>query len=175
MIGFIKRLYLKRTLKRVKKVGKNVFIHESTEIYAPELLEIGDYVHIQQGCKLFADGGGITIGEGTIFSHDIQVMARNHVYDGDKLQSVPYDCRYINKKVVIGNFCWIGARVTILPGAIIGDGAVIGAGSVVVHEVPKGAVVAGNPAKIIKYRDINKFDNLVKEGKGYIKLKKGKV
>lgn len=55
------------------------------------------------------------------------------------------------------------------------DGAVIGAGSVVAHDVPKGAVVAGNPAKILKYRDINKFDELVKDGKGYIKLKKGKV
>ena len=58
MVGFLRRLYLKRILKRVKQVGANVFVHESTEIYAPELLEIGDYVHIQQGCKLFADGGG---------------------------------------------------------------------------------------------------------------------
>ena len=53
MVGFLRRLYLKRILKRVKQVGANVFVHESTEIYAPELLEIGDYVHIQQGCKLF--------------------------------------------------------------------------------------------------------------------------
>lgn len=102
-------------------------------------------------------------------------MARNHVYDDVELQSVPYDYRYKNKKVVIGNFCWLGARVTILPGITIGDGAAIGAGSVVAHDVPKGAVVAGNPAKILKYRDINKFDELVKDGKGYIKLKKGKV
>lgn len=174
MIGFLRKLNLKRTLKKVKQVGENVFIHESTEIYAPELFEIGDYVHIQQGCKFFADGGGIVIGEGTIFSHDIQVMARNHVYDDVTLQSVPYDYRYKNKKVIIGNFCWLGARVTILPGITIGDGAVVGAGSVVAHDVPKGAVVAGNPAKILKYRDINKFDKLVEEGKGYIKLKKGK-
>ena len=68
MVGFLRRLYLKRILKRVKQVGANVFVHESTEIYAPELLEIGDYVHIQQGCKLFADGGGITI------------WRRNHIF-----------------------------------------------------------------------------------------------
>ena len=43
------------------------------------------------------------------------------------------------------------------------------------HDVPKGAVVAGNPAKILKYRDINKFDKLVEEGKWHIKLKKEKV
>ena len=115
--------------------------------------------------NFFSDGEEISIGEGTIFLHDIQVMARIHVYDDIELQSAPYDYRYKNKKVTIGNFCWLGAR---------GDGAVIGAGSVVVHDVPKGAVVAGNPAKIIKYRDINKFDKLVKEGKGYIKLKTGR-
>ncbi len=57
MVGFLRRLYLKRILKRVKQVGANVFVHESTEISAPELLEIGDYVHIHQGCNLFADGG----------------------------------------------------------------------------------------------------------------------
>lgn len=102
------------------------------------------------------------------------MMARNHLYDDVDLKSVPYDYRYKNKKVVIGNFCWIGARTTILPGVTIGDGAVIGAGSVVAHDVPKRAVVAGNPAKILKYRDISKFDELVKEGKGYIKLKKGR-
>ena len=154
-------------------MGENGFIHESTEIYAPELLVVNDYVHIQQGCKLFSDGG-ITIGEGTIFAHDIQVMARNHLYDDVDLKSVPHDYRYKNKKVVIGNFYWIGARTTILPGVTIGDGAVIGTGSVVAYDVPKGAVVAGNPAKILKYRDINKFDELVKEGRGYIKLKKGR-
>ena len=68
MVGFLRRLYLKRILKRVKQVGANVFVHESTEIYAPELLEIGDYVHIQQGCKLFADGGGYNNGR------------RNHIF-----------------------------------------------------------------------------------------------
>lgn len=52
-------------------------------------------------------------------------MARNHVYDDVELQSVPYDYRYKNKKVVIGNFCWLGARVTILPGITIGDGIMV--------------------------------------------------
>lgn len=62
-----------------------------------------------------------------------------------------------------------------ITGITIGDGTVIDAGSVVTHDVPEGSVVAGNPSKILKYRGINKFDVLVKEGKGYIKLKKGTV
>ena len=47
----------------------------------------------------------------------------------------------------------------------IGDGAIIAAGSVVVKDVPRCAIVGGNPAKVIKYRDIEHFDKLEKEGK----------
>lgn len=85
-------------------MGKYVHVHESTEISAPELLEIANDVHIQQGCKFFANGGGIYIGEGTIFAHDVQIMASNHVYDAPDLESVPYDHRFKNEKVKIGNF-----------------------------------------------------------------------
>ena len=54
---------------------------------------------------------------------------------------------------MIGNDVWIGARVIILPGVRIGDGAVIGAGSVVTNDVPSLGVVAGNPAKLIHMRE----------------------
>lgn len=72
-------------------------------------------------------------------------MTRNHVYNDVELHSVPYNYRYKNKKVVIGNFCWLGARVTILSGITIGDEVVIDAGSVVTYDVPKGSVIAENP------------------------------
>ena len=55
-------------------------------------------------------------------------------------------------KVSIGNDVWIGMNACILPGVIVGDGAVIGAGSVVTKDVPAYAIVAGNSAKVIKYR-----------------------
>ena len=54
--------------------------------------------------------------------------------------------------VHIGDDVWIGARVTILPGAVIGDGAVIGAGSVVHGKIPPFAVAAGNPCKVLRMR-----------------------
>lgn len=53
---------------------------------------------------------------------------------------------------VLGDGCWLGMRSMIMPGVIVGEGAVVAAGSVVTKEVPPYAVVAGNPAKIIKYR-----------------------
>ena len=63
------------------------------------------------------------------------------------------------KKTVIGHDVWIGYNVIIKAGLTIGNGAVIGAGAVVTKDVPPYAVVAGNPAKVIKYR----FDNETKE------------
>jgi acetyltransferase-like isoleucine patch superfamily enzyme len=54
--------------------------------------------------------------------------------------------------VIIGNDVWIGANSTILSGVKIGDGAIIGAGAVVTNDVPPYAIVAGNPAKIIRFR-----------------------
>jgi virginiamycin A acetyltransferase len=57
-----------------------------------------------------------------------------------------------NKKVVIGNDVWIGDNVTILPSVKIGNGAVVGAGSVVTKDVPDYTIVVGIPAKVVKYR-----------------------
>lgn len=64
--------------------------------------------------------------------------------------------------VAIGNDVWIGARAIILSGVTVGDGAVIGAGAVVPRDVPPYAVVAGNPARIVRYRfDDNAISSLL--------------
>ena len=69
-----------------------------------------------------------------------------------------------NVGVTIGNDVWIGQNVTILPCVHIGNGAVVGAGSIVTKHVPDYAVVAGNPAKILKYRftdeEINRLNEI---------------
>lgn len=57
-----------------------------------------------------------------------------------------------NQQVTIGNDVWIGDGVIILPGVTVGEGSIIGAGAVVTKNVPEYAVVAGVPAKVIKYR-----------------------
>ena len=90
------------------------------------------------------------------------------MYDAADLQYVPYDRRFVNKTVNIGEYVWVGARNIILPGVSIGRGVVIGAGSVVSSDIPDYAVVGGNPAKIIKYRDDKIFEDLVSKNKGYI-------
>jgi len=74
-----------------------------------------------------------------------------------------YDLPYKDNYVIIGNDVVIGANAIILPGVKIGDGAIIGAGAVVTHDIPAYAVVAGVPAKIIRYRYTSeKIEKLLK-------------
>ena len=62
----------------------------------------------------------------------------------------------VRKKIVIGSHVWIAAGAYIGPGVTIGDGAVVGARAVVVKDVPPWTIVAGNPAKVIKERVVQK-------------------
>lgn len=166
--NFLRRQRLEKIKKQLKMLGSNVFLDQTTKIIWPERISIHNNVHVQHDCQFYG-GGEIEIGEGTIFAHEVQILTQNHNYDSDDLEYIPYDKRLNNKRVIIGRYVWIGARTTILPGVIIGDGAVVGAGSVVSKDVPPYAVVAGNPARVVKYRSqIEKFKELLAQGKGYI-------
>lgn len=85
------------------------------------------------------------------------IISQNHNYEGN---AIPYDNTFVYKTIKIGDFVWLGNRVTIVGNVTIGDGAIIAAGSVVVKDVPPCAIVGGNPAKLIKYRNIEHFKNL---------------
>ena len=89
----------------------------------------------------------------------------NHNYKSDI--RTPYDNVGLEQPVEIGRNCWIGARSMICPGVKIEDGAVVAMGSVVTKSVPKCAIVGGNPAKIIGWRDKEQYDNFVSEGMEY--------
>ena len=102
--------------------------------------------------------GGIQIGEYFHTGKGLTIFTTNHNYNSRI--SIPYDEISIEKPVIIKNFVWLGANVTIVPGVTIGEGAVIGAGSVVTKDVPDCSVVGGNPAKILKYRDVKLFNEL---------------
>lgn len=173
-LEYLRKRRIKKIKARLASCGEKVYIDPSVQIADPQLVSIGNNCHFQNDSKLFGCGGGIEIGDGTIFSHEIQVFARNHYYDGEDLALLPYDDRFVCKKVVIGKYVWVGARSTIMAGVHIGDGAVIASGSVVTKDVPPCAVVGGNPAKVIKYRNIDKYNELVALDKSYIKQKKYK-
>lgn len=86
--------------------------------------------------------GGITLEDGVMLGPHVTLLTVNH--DFDDLQII------ICKPVVIKKGAWVGANTTILPGITIGEGAVVGSGSVVTHDVAPNTVFAGNPAKVIK-------------------------
>lgn len=108
--------------------------------------------------------GKVEIGEYFHTGKDLIILSTNHNYESSK---IPYNETYIKKQVIIKDFVWCGIGVKILPGVTIEEGAIIGMGSVVTKDIPKYAIVGGNPAKIIKYRNIDQFKQLKKEGKYY--------
>lgn len=109
--------------------------------------------------------GGVKIGDYFHTGRGLTIFTSNHNYE--TANKIPYDENDVLKEVVIGNWVWCGANVTIVPGVHIGDGAVIGSGAVVTKDVPECAVVGGNPAQIIKYRDKEKFNQLKQQKKYY--------
>ena len=113
---------------------------------------IGNGTSIQDHCRLYGD---VTVGVGCLFAPNIYVSSGTHVFD-----SIPHLPIHMqenlmpttNLPVRIGDDCWIGANVVIMPGVEVAKGCVVGAGSVVTHDVPPYSVIAGVPARLIRKR-----------------------
>jgi len=103
--------------------------------------------------------GNVEIGDNFHSGENCKIINSFHKYnDGD---SIPYDSIIkINKNILIKQNVWLGDNVIILGGVEIEEGAIIQAGAVVVQNVPKYAIVGGNPAKIFKYRNIDHYEKL---------------
>lgn len=166
---YFRRKKQRKLSKKFKSFGKNVYISQEYDIEGCEHIDIGNNIWIGRKCKI-SGTGGLVIKDGTIISHNIEIWTTNHRYESEELKSIPYDREFIEKPVIINENVWIGSRVIITPGTVIGEGAVIGAGAVVTKDVPACAVVGGNPAKVIKYRDKEQYYKLKKENKIYIKM-----
>lgn len=110
--------------------------------------------------------GGVSIGRYFHTGRGLTIFSTNHNYDSPEM--IPYDNQVVAKKVIVKDFVWAGANVTIVPGVTIGEGAVLGAGAVITKSVPDHAIVGGNPAKILKYRNIEHFKKLKQEGRYHI-------
>jgi maltose O-acetyltransferase len=94
----------------------------------------------------------LVVGDNTMIARDVHVVGGGHVFM-DKSKTIGMQGSRPKTSLTIGSDVWIAERVTILSNVrTIGDGAVVGACSVVTRDVPPYAVVAGNPARIIKYR-----------------------
>lgn len=136
--------------------------YKDFNIKHPEKLSIGNGTAISGNCMINAKGG-VNMGKFCHIAKGLTIYSHNHNFKSKEF--IPYDNQEILKPVSIGDAVWIGANVTIAPGAKIGHGVVISSGSVVFGEVPDCAIMRGNPAEIIKYRDEKIFWKLYNEGK----------
>jgi acetyltransferase-like isoleucine patch superfamily enzyme len=154
---FIKRLLLRRkgvvinnncTFSGVNFTGK-AQIEPYCRLTGDPEITIGNNFYMNAGCHV---QGEIIIGNDVQIGPKAVIWGRDHgINRGELIRKQPHN----KSPIKIGNDVWIGANATILKGVNIGDGAVIGAGSVVIRDIPEYAIVAGNPAKVIKYREIS--------------------
>lgn len=132
-----------------ESVGDNVSVHPGVYILNPQKLKIGSNVSFHPMCYVEARGG-ITIGSDVSIAHGVTILSETHNFEDTQKKINDQGLRMCPSK--IGDNVWIGAKATILGGVTVGDGAVVGAGSVVTRDVPENAVSVGVPAKMIKTR-----------------------
>jgi putative colanic acid biosynthesis acetyltransferase WcaF len=126
------------------KMGHNVNVHSGVKMLKPWEVVIGNNVNIQMGS--FLDGrGGIRIGNNVDITLFVKILTQQHdMQDGNYTT--------ISKPVIIEDNCVIGSYVLIMPGARINEGGVVGAGSVVVKDIPEWQIAVGNPCQRVKAR-----------------------
>lgn len=114
---------------------------------------IGKKVVIRPLSKLLADtnpgGGGIKIEDYVMLGSEVHIFADKHIAENLDIPIVKQGF-YSSKGVLLKKGCWIGAKTVICPDVVIGENSVIGAGSVVIDNIPDRVVAVGNPARIIK-------------------------
>lgn len=166
---FRPRLWIRWFVNPIRnKRGSNTIIRFSTrmdilpfnkfEIGSQSLIEDFSTINNEVGNVIIGDGtliglsnviiGPVIIGNGVILAQNIVVSGLNHGYEDINIS--PSKQAVKTKQIIINDDVWIGANSVITAGVTIGKHAVIGAGSVVVKDIPPYTIAVGNPAKVIK-------------------------
>ncbi len=126
--------------------GKNVNIEKGADFSSNVSLGNNSGIGINASIS-----SGVSIGDDVMMGPNCVILTTNH---GMLDNGVPMWRQHSSEvsPVVIGNNCWIGERVIILPGVQLGDGCVVGAGSVVTKSFGENSIIAGNPARFLKFR-----------------------
>lgn len=109
-------------------------------------ISIGKGSYINVNCN-FIDDGEIVIGEKVMFGPAVTIATVGHPINPEMREYM------YTAPVRIEDNAWIGGNVTICPGVTIGKNSVVGAGSVVIHDIPANSIAAGNPARVIRQID----------------------
>jgi acetyltransferase-like isoleucine patch superfamily enzyme len=164
-------------------IGSHALLRSHTVIYAGNM--IGAHFQTGHGVlirELNEIGDDVSVGSHSIIEHHVKIGHRGRIHSNAFIPeySILEEDAWVGPNVVFTNALYplsphakqnlkgphllpgakIGANATLLPGIVIGRNALVGAGAVVVHDVPDGKVVAGNPARIIKdVRELSAYDN----------------
>ena len=132
-------------------VGKKPWIESPFQCDIGYTTKLGDYVYMNHNC-VFLDAGGITIGNHVLIGPNVGIYTPEHAFD-PVLRAQGYEH---SEPVTICDNVWIGGSVVILGGVTIGENTIIGAGSVVTHDIPANVIAVGNPCRVL--REISEED-----------------
>lgn len=140
------------TRKIVISAGSNINV-ERGAVFSSKI-RIGNNSGIGKNAKIPEQ---VTIGNDVMMGPECYMYTQNHAFDRLDIPMWRQGHSPVSP-ITVGDDVWIGGRVTVLPGVYIGNGSIIGAGSVVTKDVPPYAIVGGAPAKIIRYRNEGKTE-----------------
>ena len=167
----------------LSQCGENVQIHFPCTLGHPEMIEIGEdtvilkdarfqvypensgisgKIRIGKRCLLnmrecIMAGCDVTIGDDVIMASDCVILSENHGMNPE--DSTPYMDQVLDSKPTsIGDGCWLGARVIVMPGVNIGKRCIIGGGAIVTSDIPDYSIAVGSPAKVIKTYNFDKHE-----------------
>ncbi len=144
------------------KLGKNVTYHAFVNLYGCEIDDdsrIGTFVEIQKGARIGKRVKvsshsficeGVTIEDEVFIGHGVMFINDKYPHATTPDGLLQTDTDWICIPTLVKRRASVGSNATILCGVTVGEGAIIGAGSVVTHDVAPGAVVVGNPARVIQ-------------------------
>lgn len=131
--------------KMLKRMGESVVIRSPFFCDYGYNIEIGDNFFANVNFVVL-DGAKVTIGNNVFVAPNVGLYTAGHPLDFE-LRNEGFEYA---RPIAIGNNVWIGAHVAVLPGVSIGDNVVIGAGSVVVKDIPANTLAVGNPCRVVK-------------------------
>jgi UDP-2-acetamido-3-amino-2,3-dideoxy-glucuronate N-acetyltransferase len=144
------------------RLGRDVKIYAFANLYGCEIgdeCKIGTFVEIQKGAKIGQRVKisshsficeGVTIEDEVFIGHGVMFINDKYPRAATEAGALQTEADWVCTPTLVKKGASIGSNATILCGMIIGENAIVGAGSVVTHDVPPGAIVAGNPARLLR-------------------------